>query len=132
MSTSPLKRLCYLPILLLGCSQPSEEQDPTTWEVEGDQGVLSFSLATDDAMAEGFHDFQLSVTGHEADLNVAGRLDMPAMTHGHVEVTVERRASGAFDLTDVELDMPGQWRLVLEASAGEVVVDTATITLEVH
>lgn len=125
-----LRLFRYLPILLLGCSEPPE-QEPTTWDVEGDQGVLSFSLSSNEVMVEGLHDFDLVVTGHDGDLSVVARLDMPAMTHGHAEVVVVPRKSGEFDLTDVELDMPGQWRLLLEASDGEV-VDTATLTLEVH
>ncbi len=127
--------LIGLGLVCAACTQNSSDRDDDalSLEVQGEDGLLTFEIESEEPLSEGAIDLTLSVRrgGQLVDqVTVAATVLMPAMPHGASSPEPEQVAPGRFLLQDVDLSMPGRYELEILATTDQI-EDWASITLDV-
>ncbi len=135
------KSLAALLLLAAACNSAGSDAtgdvaEPVDATVEGDDGLLTFEIESDEPLAEGRNDFTVRVL-HDGQpftaSSISATVAMASMTHGSTSAEISDLGAGTYGLRDVELSMPGEWRLSLFAENGETlkIRDTAALVLDV-
>lgn len=125
-----------LPILLVlvGCSQATAERDEPVREGVGESGVLEFELDLAGAVPAGKVSAELTLSRDGVPVegaNVWVSARMPGHTHVESAGRAEEVGEGTYAITGLEVAMPGEWELDLDAEAADA-HDTATFELLVE
>jgi hypothetical protein len=121
-----------------GNGPPASFSGPPTTSVTTDSGALSIDARTSpNPIARGINALELNVkdkSGAPKDgLAISAVTWMPAMGHGaSVLPTVTPKGGGVYDLTDVDLFMPGRWELRLTLNGSDSsATDHSTLVFDI-
>jgi len=118
MTTKPLPLL--LAALLAACGETETAAPPPRDDV-GQAGVFSFHLDLEPAVPVGVIDATLTITREGAPVTGAYvwvEAKMPSHTHISAAVRAEEIGDGRYAIDGLEVEMPGDWELALDAEAG--------------
>jgi hypothetical protein len=105
--------------VLLGCGDPPAEA-PTPRENVGEAGVLTFHLDLEAAVPAGAVDATLTITRDGTPVTGAYvwvSATMPSHAHASSALRAEELGGGDYAIDGLELGMPGEWALDLDAEA---------------
>ncbi|MBL9021376.1 MAG: FixH family protein [Myxococcales bacterium] len=121
-------------LVLVGCSQATAERDEPVREDVGESGVLEFELDLAGAVPAGKVSAELTILRDDVPLegvNVWITARMPGHTHTESAARADDLGEGIYEINDLELMMPGEWTLELDAEA-EGAHDTVTFEILVE
>lgn len=114
-----------LPLLLFafGCSTTAaSEEDVPIRESVGQRGELEFELDMADAIPVGRVSAALTILRDGSPVegaNVWVTARMPGHTHAESGARAEDVGEGTYEIAELELTMPGEWSLELDAEAAD-------------
>lgn len=130
--------LLSIALLATACQTAQEvaTQEELDVTIEGDDGLLTFEVRSEEPLAEGHNDLHVTVLHDGApftDSSISANVRMASMTHGGFAPTISDLGDGEFMFHQVALDMPGQWEISMYAENGSQlkIRDTALLSLEI-
>ncbi len=118
MPMKPFTLLCA--VVLAACGDADPVSPPPRDDV-GEAGVFAFHLDLDQAVPVGVIDATLTITRDGAPVTGAYvwvEAKMPSHTHTSAALRAEEIGDGRYAIDGLEVEMPGDWELALDAEAG--------------
>jgi hypothetical protein len=138
MHALPSKLGFFTLLLVIACNAQREaaEEEALDVIVEGDDGLLTFEIRSEQPVVEGHNDLHVTVLHGGTpftESSLSATVRMASMTHSGSAPTISSLGDGEFLFHDVTLDMPGQWQISLYAENADQlkIRDTAVLILEV-
>ena len=115
-----MKPLSMLLACLLAACGGAEPDLPSPRDDVGEAGVFAFHLELEDAVPAGAIDATLTITRAGAPVTGAYvwvEAKMPSHTHVSSALRAEEIGDGQYAFEGLEVEMPGDWELALDAEA---------------